>query len=98
MRASLAGKVNVLTQTNERGPYPEQQIYGGWTRAMKIFYRGYMIEQAIPGLDSRVYGRLPEREELTGCPSNRSAMEWVDRVTEVEEALRTDRMAQLAML
>lgn len=65
---------------------------------MKIFYRGYMIEQANPGLDSKVYGRRPDREELTDCPSNRSAMEWVDRVAEVEEALRTDRMAQLAML
>ncbi len=65
---------------------------------MKIFYRGYMIEQAIPGLDSRIYGRRPDREELADCPSNRSAMEWVDRVSEVEEALRTDRMAELAML
>ena len=97
MRTSLARKVNALTETNERGPYPKQ-FYGGWTRAMKIFYRGYMIEQANPGLDSKVYGRRPDREELTDCPSNRSAMEWVDRVAEVEEALRTDRMAQLAML
>ena len=65
---------------------------------MKIFYRGYMIEQAIPGLASRVYGRRPDREELTDCPSNRSAMEWVDRLTQVEESLRTNRMARLAML
>ena len=62
------------------------------------FLPGYIIEQANPGLDSRVYGRRPDREELTNCPSNRSAMEWVDRVTQVEESLRTDRMEQLAML
>ena len=64
---------------------------------MKIFYRGYLIHQPIPGFDSTVYGRLPGRVELTDCPSNRKAMEWVDRHLETGDILLASLRPQLAL-
>ena len=65
---------------------------------MKIFYRGYMIHRPITDFDSTIYGRLPERDQLTACESNREAMEWVDRYLEGKENPRPSILSRLALL
>ena len=45
---------------------------------MKIFYRGYVIDEEIRSISYSVYGRRPERPELTAKGSSREAMEWID--------------------
>ncbi len=64
---------------------------------MKIFYRGYMIHRPIPDFDATIYGRLPERTELTACESNREAMEWVDQYMQYKNNPRPSIWSLLAL-
>ena len=45
---------------------------------MRIYYRGYVIDEEIPSISYAVYGRRPERPELTARSTSREAMEWID--------------------
>jgi len=45
---------------------------------MKIYYRGYVIDEEIPSISYSVHGRRPERQELTARSTSREAMEWID--------------------
>ena len=45
---------------------------------MKIFYRGYVIDEEIRSISYSVYGQRPERVELTARSTSREAMEWID--------------------
>jgi len=45
---------------------------------MRIYYRGYVIDEEIPSIIYSVYGRRPERLELTAKSTSRRAMEWID--------------------
>ncbi len=45
---------------------------------MRIFYRGYVIDEEIRSISYSVRGRRPERPELTARSTSREAMEWID--------------------
>lgn len=45
---------------------------------MRIFYRGYVIDEEIRSISYSIYGRRPERPELTSRSTSREAMEWID--------------------
>ena len=45
---------------------------------MRIYYRGYVIDEEIRSISYSVYGRRPERPELTARSTSREAMEWID--------------------
>jgi hypothetical protein len=45
---------------------------------MKIYYRGYIIEEEIRSISYSVYGQRPERLELIARSTPREAMEWID--------------------
>ena len=59
---------------------------------MKIYYRGYVIHEEIRSISYSVYGRRPERAELTAKSTSREAMEWIDgnaRRNDILAATRT---------
>ena len=45
---------------------------------MKIFYRGYVIDEEIRSISYSVYGQRPKRSELTVKGTSHEAMEWID--------------------
>jgi len=45
---------------------------------MKIFYRGYVIDEEIRSIIYSVYGQRPERAELTVKSTSLEAMKWID--------------------
>lgn len=45
---------------------------------MKIFYRGYVIDEEIRSISYSVYGQRPQRQELIARSTSREAMEWID--------------------
>ena len=45
---------------------------------MRIYYRGYVINEEIRSISYSVYGQRPERPELTARSTSREAMEWID--------------------
>ena len=45
---------------------------------MKIFYRGYVIDEEIRSISYSVFGKRPERAELTVKSTSREAMKWID--------------------
>ncbi len=45
---------------------------------MRIYYRGYVIDEEIRSISYSVFGRRPERLELTAKSTTRQAMEWID--------------------
>ena len=45
---------------------------------MKIFYRGYVIDEEIRSISYSVCGQRPGRVELTVRSTSREAMEWID--------------------
>ncbi len=61
---------------------------------MRIFYRGYVINEEIPSISYSVHGRRPERPELTAKGTTRQAMEWIDGDVKREAILRTTRTLQ----
>ena len=64
---------------------------------MKIFYRGYVIDEEIRSISYSVYGRRPERPELAAKGSSREAMEWIDGNVKREASLGTTRAPQAAV-
>ena len=61
---------------------------------MRIYYRGYVIDEEIPSISYSVYGRRPERLELTAKGTSRQAMEWIDGDVVREAILRVTRTLQ----
>ncbi len=45
---------------------------------MKIFYRGYVIDEEIRSNCYTVYGKRPERPEITTHVDAQKAMKWID--------------------
>ena len=46
---------------------------------MKIYYRGYVINEDYPEERFIVQGRRPERATLSFADNPQSAMRWIDR-------------------
>jgi hypothetical protein len=61
---------------------------------MKIFYRGYMIDEEIRSISYSVYGQRPQRLELTARSTSREAMEWIDNNVKRDAILGATRTAQ----
>ncbi len=45
---------------------------------MRIYYRGYVIDEEIRSISYSVYGQRPKRSELIAKSTSREAMEWID--------------------
>ena len=45
---------------------------------MQIYYRGYVINEEIRSTCYTVYGRRPERPEMTAHVDAQRAMKWID--------------------
>ena len=63
---------------------------------MRIYYRGYVIDEEIPSISYSVHGRRPERPELTASSTSREAMEWIDGDVKREAVLGAARTPQPA--
>ena len=63
---------------------------------MRIYYRGYVIDEEIPSIIYSVHGRRPERPELTAKSTSRQAMEWIDGDVKREAILGATRVLQPA--
>ncbi len=63
---------------------------------MRIYYRGYVIDEEIPSIIYSVYGRRPERPELTARSTSRQAMEWIDEDVKRKATLGATRALQPA--
>ena len=61
---------------------------------MRIYYRGYVIDEEIPAISYSVHGRRPQRPELTAKSTTRQAMEWIDRDVKREAILGAIRTLQ----
>ncbi|MDA1128923.1 MAG: hypothetical protein O2913_09520 [Chloroflexi bacterium] len=61
---------------------------------MRIFYRGYVIDEEIRSISYSVRGRRPERPELTAKSTARQAMEWIDGNVKREAIMGTTRTLQ----
>ena len=44
-----------------------------------LYYRGYLIEEEIRSICYTIFGRRPDRKEMTSRGSALEAMQWVDR-------------------
>jgi len=63
---------------------------------MRIYYRGYVIEEEIRSISYSVYGQHPERSELTSRSTSREAMEWIDSNVKRDAILKATRTLQTA--
>jgi hypothetical protein len=61
---------------------------------MRIYYRGYVIEEEIRSISYSVYGQRPERPELTARSTSREAMEWIDNNVRRDAILGATRTLQ----
>ena len=61
---------------------------------MRIFYRGYVIDEEIRSISYSVYGPRPERPELAAKGTSREAMQWVDTNVKRENILGATRTLQ----
>lgn len=61
---------------------------------MRIYYRGYVIDEEIPSISYSVLGRRPQRPELTAKSTSRQAMEWIDGDVKREAILGASRTLQ----
>ncbi len=61
---------------------------------MRIFYRGYVIDEEIRSISYSVYGRRPDRAELAAKSTSREAMEWIDANVRREAILGATRTLQ----
>ena len=64
---------------------------------MRIFYRGYVIDEEIRSISYSVYGRRPERPELAAKSTSREAMEWIDTNVKREAILGATRPLRTAV-
>ena len=63
---------------------------------MRIYYRGYVIDEEIRSISYSVYGQRPERPELTARSTSREAMEWIDNNVKRDAILSATRTLQTA--
>ena len=63
---------------------------------MRIYYRGYVIDEEIRSISYSVYGQRPERPELTARSTSREAMEWIDNNVKRDSILGATRTLQTA--
>ena len=63
---------------------------------MRIYYRGYIIEEEIRSISYSVYGQRPGRPELTARSTPREAMEWIDNDVKQDPILEPARTLQAA--
>jgi CYTH domain-containing protein len=72
---------------------------GNWRTAakMKIFYRGYVIDEEIRSISYSVFGKRPERAELTVKSTSREAMKWIDGKVKRNAILAATRAPASAM-
>jgi hypothetical protein len=63
---------------------------------MRIYYRGYVIDEEIRSISYSVYGQHPERPELTARSTSREAMEWIDNNVKRDAILSATRTLQTA--
>jgi hypothetical protein len=63
---------------------------------MRIYYRGYVINEEIRSISYSVYGQRPERPELTARSTSREAMEWIDNNVKRDAILGATRTLQTA--
>ena len=63
---------------------------------MRIYYRGYVIDEEIRSISYSVYGQRPERPELTARSTSREAMEWIDNNLKRDAILGATRTLQTA--
>lgn len=76
-------------QGRGRGEFGDSSILDQWGKEMKIYYRGYAINQEHPESRCTVQGTWPRREMLAFAADPQGAMRWVDREIlrrKVEEA------------
>ena len=64
---------------------------------MRIFYRGYVIDEEIRSISYSVYGRRPERPELAAKSTSREAMEWIDGNVRLETILGATKTLQTSI-
>lgn len=62
---------------------------------MRIYYRGYVIDEEIRSISYSVYGQRPERPELTARSTSREAMEWIDNNVRRDAILGATRTLQI---
>ncbi|MDE0721378.1 MAG: hypothetical protein OSB75_12625 [Dehalococcoidia bacterium] len=63
---------------------------------MRIYYKGYVIDEEIRSISYSVYGQRPERPELTARSTSREAMEWIDNNVKRDAILGATRTLQTA--
>ena len=63
---------------------------------MRIYYRGYVIDEEIRSISYSVYGQRPERPELTAKSTSREAMQWIDNNVKRDAILKSTRTLQTA--
>ena len=56
---------------------------------MRIYYRGYVINEEYPQRECAVEGRRPERETLVLEDNPRAAMRWIDHDVIRQQVLAT---------
>ena len=61
---------------------------------MRIFYRGYVINEDTRTIGYSVLGQRPERLGLTVRSTTREAMEWIDSDVKRSSILRLSRTLQ----
>ena len=64
---------------------------------MNIYYRCYVIHEEIRSISYSVYGRRPERAELTSKSTSSEAMKWIDRNVRRDDILALTRTPELAV-
>ena len=64
---------------------------------MNIYYRGYVIHEEIRSISYSVYGRRPERAELTAKSTSSEAMKWIDYNVRRDDVLASTRTPELAV-
>ena len=65
---------------------------------MNIFYRGYLIHEEIRAIYCTIFGRRPDRREMSACENTMSAMQWVDRQIATIAAAVSEPPKQAALL
>ena len=63
---------------------------------MRIYYRGYMIDEQIRSINYSVYGQRPDRLEVAATTTSREAMVWIDRDVNRSAILRATKFLQAA--
>ncbi len=63
---------------------------------MRIYYRGYVIDEEIRSISYSVHGQRPERHELPGRSTAPEGMEWIDNNVKRDAILGATRTLQTA--